>query len=107
MDAYDLAEDRGSAAEALAEFDGEALVVSFTGDWHFTVEQAEHLTAAFREGGTAVRHRVVESDHGHDAFLVETEQVGPLLAEFLADGTASERRCVAGDSQGDRHDQSP
>ncbi|MFB6142501.1 MAG: homoserine O-acetyltransferase, partial [Halorientalis sp.] len=25
-------------------------------------------------------------DHGHDAFLVEPEKVGPPLADFLADG---------------------
>jgi len=29
-------------------------------------------------------HRVIDSDHGHDAFLVEPESVGPPLAAFLA-----------------------
>jgi len=35
-----------------------------------------------------VAHHVVDSDHGHDAFLVEPENVGPPLAAFLEDGTA-------------------
>ncbi|MFB6117438.1 homoserine O-acetyltransferase [Halosegnis sp.] len=86
MDSYDLAAGYESDAAALAAFDGELLVVSFTGDWHFTVGQGEELAEAGRETGGRVAHHVVESDHGHDAFLVEPEHVGPPLADFLADG---------------------
>ena len=90
MDDYDLARGRRSAAHALAEFDGEAFVISFTGDWHFTVEQATDLAEAFRTASVPTAHQVVESDHGHDAFLVEPETFGPALADFLADGVAGE-----------------
>ena len=86
MDDYDLAAGYDSDADALAAFPGEALALSFTGDWHFTVEQSEELADAFREGAADVAHHVVESDHGHDAFLVEPEKVGPPLRDFLADG---------------------
>jgi homoserine O-acetyltransferase len=86
MDAYDLAAGHESDADALAAFGGEALVMSFTADWHFTVEQVEGLADAFRAAGVDVAHHVVESDHGHDAFLVEPEKVGPPLSDFLADG---------------------
>ncbi|WP_228546174.1 homoserine O-acetyltransferase MetX [Halegenticoccus tardaugens] len=86
MDDYDLAEGYESDAAALGAFEGEALVMSFTGDWHFTTEQAESLAAAFREADAPVAHHVVDSDHGHDAFLVEPESVGPPLSDFLADG---------------------
>jgi homoserine O-acetyltransferase len=86
MDDYDLAAGYDSDAAALAAFPGEALALSFTGDWHFTVEQSEGLADAFRAGDAAVAHHVVDSDHGHDAFLVEPESVGPPLADFLADG---------------------
>lgn len=88
MDNYDLASGYESDADALAAFEGEALVLSFTGDWHFTVEQAEQLATAIREAGSPdrVAHHVIESTHGHDAFLVEPDKVGPPLASFLADG---------------------
>ncbi|WP_232686820.1 homoserine O-acetyltransferase MetX [Halobacterium zhouii] len=86
MDNYDLSEGYASDASAVAAFPGEALVLSFTGDWHFTVDQSEELAEAFRESGVPVSHHVVESDHGHDAFLVEPESVGPPLRDFLADG---------------------
>jgi homoserine O-acetyltransferase len=87
MDDYDLAAGYESDADALAAFTGEALVISFTGDWHFTVSQSEQLADAFRATGEAAHH-VVESDHGHDAFLVEPRKVGPPLADFLDDGLA-------------------
>jgi len=88
MDDYDLSEGYESDAAAVSAFTGEALVMSFTGDWHFTVEQSEALAEAFRESDVPVAHHVVESDHGHDAFLVEPEHVGPPLRDFLADGVA-------------------
>jgi homoserine O-acetyltransferase len=86
MDNYDLAAGFESDAKALAAFEGEALVMSFTADWHFTTEQAEDLAGSLREAGVGVAHHVVDSDHGHDAFLVEPENVGPPLRDFLADG---------------------
>ncbi|MFB6133394.1 MAG: homoserine O-acetyltransferase [Halanaeroarchaeum sp.] len=89
MDEYDLSRGVGSDAAALGDFDGEALVLSFTGDWHFTVEQAESLAAAFERAGAAVSHTVVDSEYGHDAFLVEPDRVGSPLRAFL-DGGAEE-----------------
>ncbi|MFB6207652.1 MAG: homoserine O-acetyltransferase [Haloglomus sp.] len=86
MDNYDLAAGFESDEDALAAFDGEALVMSFTADWHFTPAQAEELADSFRAAGVGTAHHVVDSDHGHDAFLVEPENVGPPLADFLADG---------------------
>lgn len=88
MDNYDLSAGYESDADALAAFTGEAMLLSFTGDWHFTVAQSEHLATAFRESDCAVAHHVIESDHGHDAFLVEPEKLGPPMADFLADGVA-------------------
>jgi homoserine O-acetyltransferase len=86
MDDYDLAEGYESDAAAVAAFEGECLLLSFTGDWHFTVEQSEEMAEAFRSGDVPVAHHVVDSDHGHDAFLVEPEKVGPPLRDFLAEG---------------------
>ena len=83
MDSYDLSSGYESDADALAAFSGSALVISFTGDWHFTVEQSESLTEAFEKAGADVRHRVIESDYGHDAFIVEPEKIGPPLRSFL------------------------
>ena len=86
MDNYDLASGYESDRDALAAFDGEALMLSFTGDWHFTVGQSEALAEAFRANDTDTAHHVIDSDHGHDAFLVEPDRVGPPVADFLEAG---------------------
>lgn len=86
MDDYDLAAGHGSDAAALAGFDGEALVVSLTGDWHFTVEAAGRLARAFHDAGAVVDHQVLETDYGHDAFLTDPDLVGPPLSAFLDGG---------------------
>ncbi|QCW01804.1 homoserine O-acetyltransferase [Natrinema pallidum] len=88
MDDFDLAAGYESDADALAAFEGELLLLSFTGDWHFTVDQAESLAGACREAAVDIAHHVVESDHGHDAFLVEPEKVGPPLSNLLEEGLA-------------------
>jgi homoserine O-acetyltransferase len=91
MDNYDLSAGFESDEDALAAFDGEALVMSFTADWHFTTQQAEDLADSLRAAEVDTAHHVVDSDHGHDAFLVEPENVGPPLRDFLEkgfDGTA-------------------
>ena len=90
MDEFDLAAGYDSDADALSGFDGDALVLSFTGDWHFTVGSAAGLSAAFDDAGAAVAHHVVESDYGHDAFLVEPDRVGPPLRSFLDAGVGGE-----------------
>ncbi|WP_330632423.1 homoserine O-acetyltransferase MetX [Halocatena halophila] len=86
MDGYDLSAGFESDADALGAFEGEALCLSFTGDWHFTVEQSERIASALRTTNTPVAHHVVASDHGHDAFLVEPNNVGPPIAGFLENG---------------------
>jgi homoserine O-acetyltransferase len=86
MDNYDLSQGFEGDADALAAFDGDALVMSFTEDWHFTGAQAEALADSMREASVDVAHHVVESDHGHDAFLVEPDNVGPPLSDFLEEG---------------------
>jgi homoserine O-acetyltransferase len=91
MDDFDLAAGYESDADAVGDFTGEALVLSFTGDWHFTVEQSETIADAFRATGSPIAHHVVESDYGHDAFLTEPESVGPPVRDFLADGVAGRR----------------
>jgi homoserine O-acetyltransferase len=107
MDDYDLSEGYESDADALAAFEGEALVMSFTGDWHFTTDQAEDLAGSFRTADVGVAHHVVDSDHGHDAFLVEPEKVGPPLRDFLDSGLAGRSVTDTAEDDEDESDFAP
>nr|WP_254766186.1 homoserine O-acetyltransferase [Salinilacihabitans rarus] len=107
MDDFDLSAGYESDADALAAFEGELLALSFTGDWHFTVEQSEALAEAGREAGADVAHHVVDSDHGHDAFLVEPEKVGPPLSALLDAGLAGRAITDTGPEEPERETFAP
>jgi homoserine O-acetyltransferase len=86
MDRYDLAAGHADAAAALSGFDGAALLVSFSGDWHFPPAASRDLTDAFRAAGADAVHHAVADDYGHDAFIVHPGSYGAELAAFLAGG---------------------
>jgi homoserine O-acetyltransferase len=86
LDEFDLADGYPSDAAALAGFDGEAFLVSFSGDWYYPVERSTALETAFRDASVSVVHCTFESDYGHDAFLAHPELFEDDLQAFLADG---------------------
>ncbi|WP_225825550.1 homoserine O-acetyltransferase MetX [Streptomyces naphthomycinicus] len=80
MNAHDVGRDRGGVRGALARVGAPALVAGVDSDRLYPLAQQAEL-AAHLPG--ADRLRVVESPYGHDGFLIETEQVGALVAELL------------------------
>ncbi|APE96562.1 homoserine O-acetyltransferase MetX [Halodesulfurarchaeum formicicum] len=90
MDEYDLAAGQGSATDAVADFDGSILVLSYTGDWQFTVEQGREIAAAFEAAGAEVTFEKIVDDYGHDAFLARPETVTGPLDSFLDGQTVND-----------------
>ncbi|NEA42882.1 alpha/beta fold hydrolase, partial [Streptomyces sp. SID11385] len=83
MNAHDVGRERGGLRAALARVTAPALVAGVDSDRLYPLSQQREL-AAHLPGADAVR--VIESAHGHDGFLTETEQVGALVGELLAPG---------------------
>lgn len=59
------------------------LVVPFTTDLLFPLEQSAELAQALRDAGADVTYAPVETDIGHDAFLLEFAEIGRIIARFL------------------------
>ncbi len=85
MDLHDIGLGRGGIAAALERIRVPALTMAIESD----ILYPDHLQHALRDQliahGVPTQHIDVVSDKGHDAFLVETAQVGEPLASFLAD----------------------
>jgi homoserine acetyltransferase len=47
--------------------------------------QQEEIAGALLGNGTPVDYVEIKSPHGHDAFLIELDQVGGPLHDFLVD----------------------
>lgn len=83
MDYFDLAEGRGSVAQALSQTNARFLVTSYTSDWLFPTIQSKELVRAMIEAGRHVTFIELESAYGHDAFLIEFEWLERLVRPFL------------------------
>jgi homoserine O-acetyltransferase len=88
MDAHDVGRDRGGIEAALRDYEGALFGVGITGDLLYEPEVVRAWTEA-----TGAEYRLIRSIHGHDAFLLEPEQVGQILREAL--DRAEEGRCRA------------
>jgi homoserine O-acetyltransferase len=83
MDLHDLGRGRGGIAAALERVAAPALVVGVTSDTLYPPYQQRELCQHLGDTGGGARYTEIDSPHGHDAFLLEHDQVGPALAEFL------------------------
>jgi homoserine O-acetyltransferase len=86
MDLFDLGEDPEALAAALATAGSRWLVVSFSSDWLFPPFQSREIVEALLVHHDRVTYCEVETDCGHDAFLLENnfEIYGELVRGFLA-----------------------
>lgn len=83
MDYFDLAETYGSVSAALGKTAARFLVVSYSSDWLFPTGQSREIVKALIEAGRDVTFVELESVYGHDAFLVEVEQLTSIVCPFL------------------------
>ncbi|HUX72153.1 MAG TPA: homoserine O-acetyltransferase [Cellulomonadaceae bacterium] len=82
---HDLGRDRGGVEAALETITARTLVVAVDSDRLFPPAQSERIARGIRGAGPV---RMVHSEFGHDGFLIEEDQVGPLVADFLAQDAA-------------------
>jgi homoserine O-acetyltransferase len=83
MDFYDIAEGCASLEEAAAGIKCKSLFIAFRSDWLFPPQETEELVEALRAVGREAEYHEVESDYGHDAFLVEYPKYAYLIKRFL------------------------
>jgi homoserine O-acetyltransferase len=91
MDYFDLAAGfNGRLSDAFTAFKGRACVVSFSSDWHYPPADSRHITRAMIGAGVEVSAFEVETDKGHDAFLLDEPQFHEAMAGFLAASAADQ-----------------
>ncbi len=85
MDLHDVGRGRSGIDAAVGRVHAPALVMSVNSDTLYRPDQQEAIRDAWRRHGLPCEYVVIDSPHGHDAFLLEPAQVGEPLAAFLAD----------------------
>lgn len=84
MDYFDLAEDfGGNLPKAFEKTKCPVCVISFTSDWLFTTSDAKHIVHALSASSSDVSFVEIESDKGHDSFLLPNDNLEKTIAGFL------------------------
>jgi homoserine O-acetyltransferase/O-succinyltransferase len=91
MDYFDLAADcDGVLARAFKDTPTRFCVISFTSDWLFPTAESRAIVHALNAGGARVSFAEIETDKGHDAFLLEEPELFAIVRGFL-EGAARAR----------------
>ena len=83
LDLYDVSWNFDSLTEALGRLSCPSLWFAFTSDWLYPPRQTEELVHELERLNKPVEYHLIESDYGHDSFLVEPEKFIPYLKNFL------------------------
>jgi len=59
------------------------LIIAFTSDWLFPVEQSMEIVKLLKENNNNVSFSLIDSDKGHDSFLIDIEEQGKIVSSFL------------------------
>jgi len=90
MNYFDLAADHGGRlANAFAGSRTRFCVISFTSDWLFPTSDSRAIVHALNAAGAPVSFVEIESDKGHDAFLLDEPALFATMRGFLEAAAAT------------------
>jgi homoserine O-acetyltransferase/methionine biosynthesis protein MetW len=86
MDLFELGDTPAKLSASLAAAECRWLLLSFTSDWLFPAFQSQEMVDALIAMGKPVSYCNVQSDCGHDAFLLadNLDSYGEMIRAFLA-----------------------
>ena len=83
MDLHDVARGRGSLQTAASRITAPVLSMGISSDILYPTYQQKQIREIISESGGSCEYVEIDSPHGHDAFLINLDQVGTPLIEFL------------------------
>lgn len=93
MDYFDLASDHGGLlAAAFKGTRTRFCVASFTSDWLFPTSDSRQIMHALNAAGARVSFAEIETDKGHDAFLLDLPELFDMVRGFV--GAAARDRSI-------------
>lgn len=92
MDLHDIGQGRGGVKAALSRFKGCLLAIGISSDLLFPNWQVEEIALLAKEAGVLACYDEIESGNGHDAFLIDFDQLDEMIRGFLA-------RCAKNDNR--------
>lgn len=85
MDLHDIGRNRGGVEKAAKLIDVPTLIVGVDSDILYPVRLQEEMAELIGVDRIDCKHVTIESDYGHDGFLLENQQMSKHISPFLAD----------------------
>ncbi len=79
----DITENGSSFLEIVKNIDSNIHVISVDSDMFFTMKEDKRTFEDMKKIKQNISHKVITSQHGHDAFLIEYEQLSELLKDIF------------------------
>jgi len=84
LDYFDLAREyNNDPIEAFRHAQCRFFVASFTTDWRFAPERSREIVNALIGADKAVSYAEIESEYGHDAFLIPIDRYYRVFAQYM------------------------
>ena len=84
LDLFDLsAGDGGGLVSALSRSEADFLIASFSSDWRFPPQRSIEIRDALLAAGKRVTYANIETDNGHDGFLLPNPTYEALLKQWM------------------------
>ena len=83
MDLHDVWRRRPNREATMARVASPSLVMGITSDILYPTYQQRQIHDLWLSHGLRSEYVEIDSYHGHDAFLIDLDQVGPPLRRFL------------------------
>jgi homoserine O-acetyltransferase len=83
MDLHDVGRGRGGLRPAMQRISMPALTLGIWSDMLYPTYQQHQIHDLLIDGGTESEYVEIDSPHGHDAFLIDLDQVGAPIQKFL------------------------
>ncbi|SFR53609.1 homoserine O-acetyltransferase [Thiomicrospira sp. ALE5] len=84
LDYFDpAAEFDNDLSAAFAKTQAAFLVVSFTSDWRFSPARSREIVRALLDNDRSVSYAEIESEHGHDAFLLPNAHYEGIFRAYM------------------------
>jgi homoserine O-acetyltransferase len=84
VNTFNLSRGYDSLHEAILRVKAQIHLISFRGDYLFFPSEMAHIARMMERNGQPHSYTEIESDYGHDAFLVEIEKFEKLVKKALA-----------------------
>ena len=84
LDRFDIAADfNDSLNDAMAVTTSRMLIIAFSSDWRFSPARSQELVDALLASGRPVSYAEIETDAGHDAFLLDEPHYTGLFTAWM------------------------